>query len=193
MNKIDFETKPIIIGQNIVLRPFESQDIEHMINILNEPELKKLTGSVINDIEASQKMSIDEIETVKEWYRTRNEQNDRLDCAIALKESNQIIGELVFNEYDDLTRNVNLRILISKAYTNKGYGSEALRLFIKYGMEELKFHKISLEVFSFNPRAEKVYINLGFVCEGIKRDDFMYNNEYIDTKILSLLESDYNK
>ncbi len=160
MNKIDFETKPIIIGQNIVLRPFESQDIEHMINILNEPELKKLTGSVINDIEASQKMSIDEIETVKEWYRTRN---------------------------------VNLRILISKAYTNKGYGSEALRLFIKYGMEELKFHKISLEVFSFNPRAEKVYINLGFVCEGIKRDDFMYNEEYIDTKILSILESDYNK
>ena len=116
-----------------------------------------------------------------------------MDCAIALKESNQIIGEIVFNEYDDLTRNVNLRILISKTYTNKGYGSEALRLFIKYGMEELKLHKISLEVFSFNSLAEKVYLNLGFVCEGIKRDDFMYNNEYIDTKILSILESDYNK
>lgn len=191
MNKANFKIKPTIIGENIVLRPFENEDMDHLINILNEAEIKKLTGSVINDTESKRKMNKDEIDKVKEWYRTRNEQVDRLDCAIALKENNQIIGELVFNEYDELTENVNVRIFISRDYTKKGYGTESLHLFIKYGFEVLKFHKISLEVFSFNPHAEKLYLNLGFVCEGIKRDDFKFNNEYIDTKIMSLLISEY--
>ena len=193
MNQLNFVKKPIIIGNRVILRPFENQDIEPMITILNEPELKKLTGSVTNDRDANIEMDEDERKRVEDWYKSRNDQTDRLDLAIVMKDTNHIIGELVFNEYDECTNNVNFRVLISHSYLNRGLGSEAIQLFVQYGFEELCLHKISLEVFSFNPRAERVYTKIGFKLEGIKREDFKYNDEYIDTKIYGLLKSDYDQ
>ncbi|NTW90809.1 MAG: GNAT family N-acetyltransferase [Erysipelotrichaceae bacterium] len=193
MNQVSFINKPVLIGNRIILRPFENNDIQDMIEILNEPEVKKLTGSVTNDNDAIKIMDEDEKIRVSEWYKTRNVQSDRLDLAITLKDSNQIIGEVVFNEYDELTNNVNFRVLISQSYSNQGLGSEAIQLFIQYGFEQLNLHKISLEVFSFNPRAEHVYTKVGFKLEGIKREDFKYNEMYIDTKVFGFLKSEYDQ
>lgn len=193
MNQVNFINKPVLVGDRIILRPFEDNDIEDMIKILNEPELKMLTGSVSNDIDAKKIMDEDEKIRVTDWYKSRNVQSDRLDLAIALKDSNQIIGEVVFNEYDDCSNNVNFRVLMSQSYRNQGLGSEAIQLFIQYGFEQLNLHKISLEVFSFNPRAEHVYTKVGFKLEGIKREDFKYNDKYIDTKIFGLLKSEYDQ
>lgn len=193
MNQVNFKNKPVLVGDRIILRPFEGNDIEDMIKILNEPELKMLTGSVSNDIDAKKIMDEDEKIKVSNWYKSRNDQSDRLDLAIALKDSKQIIGEVVFNEYDDCSNNVNFRVLMSQSYRNQGLGSEAIQLFIQYGFEQLNLHKISLEVFSFNPRAEHVYTKVGFKLEGIKREDFKYNDKYIDTKIFGLLKSEYDQ
>ena len=191
MSNVNFKIKPILVGERVILRPFEVNDIDTMINILNEPELKKLTGSISNDHDAKKTMDEDEIKRVSDWYKSRNDQTDRLDLAIALKDTNQIIGEVVFNEYDDLTNNVNFRVLMSQSYNNKGLGTEAIQLFVRYGFEHLNLHKISLEVFSFNPRAERVYTKIGFILEGIKREDFKYNEVYIDSKIYGMLKRDY--
>ena len=98
MNQVNFINKPVLVGDRIILRPFEDNDIEDMIKILNEPELKMLTGSVFNDIDAKKIMDEDEKIKVSNWYKSRNDQFDRLDLAIALKDSKQIIGEVVFNE-----------------------------------------------------------------------------------------------
>ncbi len=122
---------------------------------------------------------------------TRNVQDNRLDLAVVLKETGQLIGEVVFNDYDSDTGNVNFRVLLSESSCNKGIGTEAISLFIRYGMEKLVFHKISLEVYSFNPRAERVYQKNGFLLEGIKREEFLYNQEYIDVKQYGLLKTDY--
>lgn len=191
MNQINFKDKPVLVGERIILRPFQNEDLVDMIKILNEPELKKLTGSVTNDRDANKIMDDNERNRITSWYQSRNIQSDRLDLAIALKDTNQIIGEVVFNEFDDYSNNVNFRILISQFYSNQGFGSEAIQMFIRYGFEQLYLHKISLEVFSFNPRAEHVYTKVGFKLEGIKREDFKYNDNYIDTKVFGLIKSDY--
>jgi RimJ/RimL family protein N-acetyltransferase len=189
--KIDFSNKPVIEGTKVVLRPFAKNDWEEMIKILDDLELKRLTGSVTSDEEANATDSPEEVERIKQWYLNRNEQNDRLDLAIVDIETGLVVGEAVFNEYEEETGNVNFRILIGRAGRNKGLGSEAVSLFIRYGMTELQLHKIGLEVYSFNPRAERVYQKAGFVLEGVKREDFIYNGEYIDTKIYGMLRADH--
>lgn len=189
--KSNFMIKPVLVGKKVILRPFEEKDCEIMLEILNEPNLKKLTGSVSSDEEANTASLPEEREKIRQWYMTRNEQNNRLDLAVVYRDSDQVIGEVVFNEYEEATGNVNFRVLLSESSCNKGVGTEAISMFIQYGMEKLNLHKISLEVFSFNPRAERVYQKVGFQLEGIKREDFLYNQEYFDTKIYGLLKADY--
>jgi ribosomal protein S18 acetylase RimI-like enzyme len=43
-------------------------------------------------------------------------------------------------------------------------------LIVGYGIEELGLHRIELEVFAFNPRAQRAYEKAGFVVEGVRRD-----------------------
>lgn len=191
--KIDFSHKPVLKGEKVIVRPFHEKDWEQMLVILAEPELRRLTGSVINDREAAEPDSPEETEKIKQWYLSRNEKTDRLDLAVIDKESGELAGEVVFNEYDETTGNVNFRILMRQKGCNRGLGTEAVSLFIKYGMTELGIHKIHLEVYSFNPRAERVYQKAGFVLEGVKREDFCYNGEYIDTRVYGMLREDYLK
>ena len=191
MKKVNFAHKPVLTGDKVILRPFEEKDYEVMFEILEEPELRKLTGSVSCEEEANIPSDPEEKEKITKWYSSRNEQSDRLDLAVVHKESGRLIGEVVFNEYEEEAGNVNFRVLLSNSGCDKGMGAEAVSIFIKYGMEELQLHRISLEVYSFNPRAERVYQKVGFKLEGIKREEFLYNDEYIDTKMYGMLRSDY--
>ncbi len=187
----NFLNKPVLVGEKVIIRPFEEKDYEIMFEILNEANIKILTGSVSSDDEAYVTPQPEEREKIRQWYMTRNEQNNRLDLAVVSRESDQIIGEVVFNEYNEETGNVNFRVLLSESSCNKGVGTEAVSMFIQYGMEELDLHKISLEVYSFNPRAERVYQKVGFILEGTKREEFLYNQVYFDIKMYGLLKGDY--
>ena len=168
MKKNDFKTKPVLEGKKVILRPFQIEDA-------NTP---------ISEEESAQ---------ILEWYKTRNEKDDRLDLAIIDKENHNVVGEVVFNEYDEDTQSVNFRILIGEKGRGKGLGTEATELFIQYGFETLALQRIELEVYSFNPRAEMVYQKVGFILEGVKRKNFKYNEELFDTRFYAMLNSDYQK
>lgn len=191
LKEANFSIKPVLEGEKVILRPFNDEDWKAMIPILEEYEVRVLTGSVINDEEANEPMSDEEKEKIREWYQTRNEQTDRLDLAVVDKNSGELVGELVFNEYESDTGIVNFRTLFGSNGRNKGFGSEAISLFVKYGFEKLSLHKIQLEVFSFNSRAEHVYVKNGFVLEGVRRQNYKLNDKYYDSKLYGLLRSEY--
>lgn len=191
--KTDFKHKPILTGERMILRPFKEDDFDEMIAILNEPDVRKLTGSAVNEEECAEPFSEADLDKMRAWYASRNEQTDRMDLAVIDRHTGNLVGEAVLNEYDEVTRNVNFRILIGMSGQGRGIGSEATKLILKYAFEVLLLHKVSLEVFSFNPRAERVYVKNGFLLEGVRREDFRFEDEYIDTRIYGMLKSDYKR
>jgi RimJ/RimL family protein N-acetyltransferase len=54
-------------------------------------------------------------------------------------------------------------------------------------------NKISLEVLSNNIIALNLYKKLGFVTEGIKRQEVYKNNQWVDSIIMSILKNEYNE
>lgn len=193
MKKTDFAKKPVLTGKKAVLRPFEEGDGEKMNTILEEADVRRLTGSASNDAEARKPSTLEESEHIRVWYATRSAQSERMDLAIVDRESGTLVGEVVFNEYDENTGNVNFRILIGAEGQGRGIGSEAIALFVQYGFEQLGLHRIGLEVYSFNPRAERAYVKNGFVLEGVKREEFAYDGTYIDSKVYGMLRGDYDQ
>lgn len=191
--KTDFKHKPIITGERMILRPFKEDDFDEMIVILNEPDVRMLTGSAVNEEECAEPFSEADLDKMRAWYASRNEQIDRMDLAVIDRQTGYLVGEAVLNEYDEVTRNVNFRILIGKSGQGRGIGSEATKMILQYAFEVLLLHKVSLEVFSFNPRAERVYVKNGFLLEGVRREDFRFQDEYIDTRIYGMLKSDYKR
>ncbi len=59
--------------------------------------------------------------------------------------------------------------------------------------EVLKLHRLSLDVFSFNVRAEKCYLKAGFKREGVLRDAVLNGDEYADDILMSILEDEWRE
>lgn len=111
-----------------------------------------------------------------------------------LSPDGRIIGESVINEIDWNLRCANFRIgIYHAAERGQGIGSWATEVTRDFAFEQLKLHRLELDVYSFNPYAQKTYLKAGFKQEGILRDAVMDENQYADNILMALLEDDWRK
>jgi RimJ/RimL family protein N-acetyltransferase len=187
----NFATKPTLTGERALLRPFVDADTPLLLAALGDPDVRILTGSVHDEAAALRPATPEEEKLAGEWYATRNDTDDRLDLAIVDRASGVCVGEAVLNDWDSASQSCNFRILIGPAGQNRGLGTEATRLIVGYGFETLGLHRISLEVYSFNPRARRAYEKAGFRVEGVLRESLRYGDEWIDATVMSILAREW--
>lgn len=78
-----------------------------------------------------------------------------------------------------------------RAYWGKGYGTDAMRLLLRYAFTELNLHRVSLNVFSYNSRAIRSYQKAGFVIEGCQRQALRRDGQYHDLIFMGVLREDW--
>ena len=176
-----------------MLRPFTDGDLPALSAALLDPQARILTGSVHDEAQAREPRSPEEDKLLLDWYGTRNDQPDRLDLAVTDKASGECVGEVVLNQWDPGNESCNFRILIGPRGRDRGLGTEATRLIVGYGFERLGLHRISLEVYAFNPRARRAYEKAGFRAEGVLRESLRYNGEWIDATVMSVLAPEWGR
>ncbi len=183
---VGFSVKPTLTGEKVVLRPFADADLDGIRVALRDPEVIRLTGSTPDD-------DADQEKILRRWYGTRNAQPDRLDLAVVDRAEQVCVGEVVFNEWSAANGSCNFRVLLGPAGRDRGLGTEAVRLFVGYGFEQLGLHRIELEVFAFNPRARRVYEKVGFVAEGVLRDVKRDGDGWVDATVMSILSHEWDR
>ena len=72
----------------------------------------------------------------------------------------------------------------------RGLGSEAIRLLLRYAFEELGLHRVGLSVFEFNETAISAYKKLGFREEGRLRQAVNRGGTFYDAILMSIFASD---
>ncbi|MCS6808251.1 MAG: GNAT family protein [Bacteroidota bacterium] len=103
-----------------------------------------------------------------------------------------IVGVVSLSNIDFMNRKAEFGIMIGDASARgKGYGTEACFLMVKHGFERLSLNRIYLGVHAQHTAAIRSYEKVGFVREGILREDVLMNGRYIDTVIMSMLASDF--
>lgn len=182
MGEIAFEHEPVLVGSRVRLRPFREDDLDALWQMLCDEEGNRLTGTHTAFTR----------EAAEQWYRSRGQDTDRLDLAIATLEDDTCVGEVVINDLDAGNRSCGFRIsLTGPSQYGRGYGTEATRLLMAHAFE-VGVHRVELEVFDFNPRARHVYEQVGFVVEGIRRDALLWDGEYHDAIVMGLLSHEWD-
>lgn len=73
----------------------------------------------------------------------------------------------------------------------RGIGTEATRLIVGHGFEQLGLHRIALELYSHNHRARRVYEKVGFVEEGVRRQTQLRDGEWADETLMAILAHEW--
>lgn len=179
----DFLSKPTLSGERVLLRAVTVADVPALMPMFRDAEASRLTGSHDDGDPDEARM--------RAWYDTRRDQDDRLDLAVVERRTGNVVGEVVLNEWDPDNQSCSFRISLVPGTYGRGLGTEATRLMTEYGFEKLGLHRISLEVYAFNPRARRVYEKVGFVAEGVLRDALLWEGERVDATLMSILAPEW--
>lgn len=118
--------------------------------------------------------------------------NNEKEFAIYTTDGDQLIGTCGFDEPDKRNHIAELGISIGeKSYWGHGYGTDAMRVLLRFGFAEMNLHKIELQVYSFNHRAIRSYEKLGFQTEVTHRQAAYRDGQYHDILLMGLLQSEW--
>ncbi|MCD6355667.1 MAG: GNAT family N-acetyltransferase [Anaerolineaceae bacterium] len=175
----------MIIGKNVRLRAMERADLPAFVRWFNDPEVRRNLNMV-------QPLSLGQEE---KWYTDllNRPVEEHLLC-IEVKQGKKwvFVGSLGFMKINQYERSAEVGISIGdKRFWNKGYGTEATRLLINHGFENLNLHRIYLHIFATNLRGIRSYEKAGFSTEGRLREARYLEGKYVDVLIMSILKSDW--
>ncbi|MCU5706900.1 GNAT family N-acetyltransferase [Bacillus wiedmannii] len=169
-------------SKRIYLRPLCQLDAPIILESTTDNEIRYMTGT----------KSTFSLEQIKTHIDHINNDSSRYDFAICLKSTDEMIGELSILDIDEENKRAGFRIsMLSIAVTGQGYGTEAIKIILRFVFEQLSLNRLQLEVFSHNLRGIKAYEKVGFVKEGTLRQSLFYNDAYSDEIIMAILKSDY--
>ena len=128
------------------------------------------------------------IEEVEEWYEWHS--SDPLRWMIEAE--GRCIGNARLTILDEENRRARYAIgLFDTTTWNRGYGTEATRLVLRYAFEKLHLHRVDLVVLEYNHRAIAFYKKCGFVQEGVARETTLVAGHWHNDVIMSILEDEY--
>lgn len=73
----------------------------------------------------------------------------------------------------------------------KGYGTDAVRVLLRYVFTELNLRRVTLGVFAYNPRAIKSYEKAGFKVEGRLRQYITRDGQRNDMVVMGVLRDEW--
>ncbi len=119
---------------------------------------------------------------------TRGQDPSEMTFAICLVQGDRHIGNCGLEAIDRDNGTATFGILIGEAdCRGQGYGEEAVRTLCRYGFDELRLHKIRLDVHEGNP-AVKTYERVGFRKEGLLREEVFRRGGRLDVIRMGLLQ-----
>lgn len=109
-------------------------------------------------------------------------------------EKGKHIGWVDLKNIDKMNKHEELGIAIGdKKYWGKGFGLAAMKEMLLWGFNELGLNKVWLRVEVDNEKAIKSYIRMGYVEEGILRQDRLRKGEFVDRLRMSILKQEFFK
>lgn len=171
-------------GELVRLREYKREDIKLAQEYVNDPEVKRLLHPGIPYLYT--------FEDEQKWFDSLSATNDEYSFAIETLEDNKYIGGCGINKINWKNSVAEVGIFIGdKDKWGKGYGTDAMRILIKFIFEQMNINKIKLNVFSFNQRAIKSYEKCGFKIEGVLRQEVFRDGQYYDDIIMGILREEY--
>lgn len=166
-------------GRKIVLRPISEKDISEMLKWINNPDVTQYMTVYMPVYEDEEKRWIEDLSKRKQE-----------DLVLAIETTRGThVGNIGIHKMNWKDRTAEIGIVIGdKDYWDRGLGSEAISLIIKYSFNVLNLRKLSLSVLGNNPRAINCYKKCGFIVEGCRKNQIFKNGGYVDEIMMAVFK-----
>lgn len=119
-------------------------------------------------------------------------ENDERFLAIELK-GHGAIGGISTHACDKRMGTFRYGIGVGREYWGKGYAKEAIRVLLRYFFEELRYQKVTVNIYAFNERSIKLHESLGFQHEGRLRRMIYTGGQFYDEIYMGMTREEFTE
>lgn len=180
-------TEDYLVGEKIKLVPIEAErDSKLIANWRSNSEYLRLMDGDI--------ALLFSIENIKKWLG-ENENSDKFAFFIIKDNaSDSVIGEIGLSGFQGKHANAWVGISIGDPENwGKGFGTDAMKVILKYGFGILNLNHISLTVFEYNQRGVRSYEKAGFKVEGVQRQFLHRDGRRWDMYRMGILKREWEE
>jgi RimJ/RimL family protein N-acetyltransferase len=100
-------------------------------------------------------------------------------------------GTMGFKRVNQRSRIAQLeRLAVHPSFRGRRLADEAARLLQRHLIFDLGYHRLQLEIYGFNERAQRHAERAGFVREGVRRKAYLRHGDWTDGVIYGLVRED---
>jgi RimJ/RimL family protein N-acetyltransferase len=174
----------VVEGNGLRLRRAGPGDVDFLLQLVTHEDVEPfLAGRSARTRE----------ELLEELERQQAEPRDfgRLVIEVDDNGSWQRAGVMGFQVANRRSRVAQLgRLAVHPDFRGRRLSDDAARLLQRYLIFELDYHRLELEIYGFNERAQRQAERSGFVREGVKRKAYWRHGEWTDGVLYGLVRED---
>lgn len=177
---IDME---LLKGEKVYLKMMEEEDIPNRVKWINDPEVQ---DTLNYDIPTS-------VAKTRKWFDKILLDPSRREFSIFTLDGRHIGFCGLFNIKVPVMKAEFHAVIGEKEYWRGGYGTDVYRTLVDYGFRELGLNKIYGYQLLHNYGAHRVVEKLGWVREGLLRQETYSHGTLKDVYMVSIIREDWLK
>jgi RimJ/RimL family protein N-acetyltransferase len=170
----------------IRLRPLALDDIDHVMGWVNDPDIVGNFAAFSGEPFTREQ----ELAYLTKLIASPNERVFSVET-----DDGAYLGQVGVHQIHWPSRVARLACIIgSRAHMGKGYGTAAIgALLDRVFHGDLDLHKVWLMIFATNTRSHGIYKRIGFVDEGLLREEYHHRDGWHDMIRMGLLAREWQK
>jgi RimJ/RimL family protein N-acetyltransferase len=174
----------VIDGDGLRLRRATRDDVPFLLEVLTDDDVQPFLG---------RGGAFDEDGVLAELEQQEREPDAFGRFVIEVLEDGEWrkAGTLGFERVNRRSRIAQLeRLAVHPAFRGRRLADDAARLFQRHLIFDLDFHRVQMEIYGFNERAQRHAERAGFVREGVKRRAYRRDDGWVDGVLYGLVRED---
>lgn len=175
---------PTLRTTRLLLRPFEDTDLEAIYALQSNGRVLRYWDSPPWKDKARAQAFLDAC-------RQMEQEGTGARWAIETLQHRAFIGWCAMFRWNPVYRSLGIGYCLDEPAWGKGHATEAVRAMLHWAYDTLDLNRVEAELDTRNAASAKVLEKLGFVREGLRREDCVVNGEVSDSWIYGLLRRDW--
>jgi RimJ/RimL family protein N-acetyltransferase len=182
--------KDIFKGDLVRLSAFDPEELgKAYSNWTRDSELQRLFDSGASRLHSAK--------SITGFFEKMLKENSPASHAFSIRklDDDRLLGDIgleVINDWGSRDSFVGLGICNREDW-GKGYGTDAMKIMLRFAFTELNLRRVTLTVFEYNPRAIRSYEKAGFRHEGRQRGALLRDGKRWDLLYMSILAEEWKE
>lgn len=177
---------PALETERLILREMTAADAEALFAVYCDAQWLKYWGFRVDRSVVDTRARIAQ-------DRLANRRCRRLRWAITLREGGTPVGSAGYYRFMPEHRRAEITYELRESASGNGYMTEAVRAIVRFGFERLGLHSIEAGIDPRNHASIAVVERIGFRREGYLQENYLFDGEFCDTLLYTLLDAPGNR